>query len=184
MIELLLLAAAEEAAHAGGHAPTPLFEDTSTWVSLGFLVVIGLFAYLGVHKQIAGALDKRAQGIADELDRARALRDEAQEILARYQRRQREAEDEAEAIVEQAKRDAARIAEEARLKIEEQLDRRARAAEEKIARAEALAIAEVRGQTADLAIEAAREIIRTRMDQGAQSALAERSIDEVRAKLH
>ncbi len=184
MIGSLLLAAAEEAAHGAGHAPTPLFQDTSTWVSLGFLVVIALFAYLGVHKKIAGALDKRAQDIADELDRARALRDEAQEILAKYQRRQREAEDEAEAIVEQAKRDAARIAGDARIRIEEQLDRRARAAEAKIARAEALAIAEVRGQAADLAIEAAREIIRARMDQGAQSALAERAIDEVHAKLH
>lgn len=183
MIELLF-AAAEEAAHVSGHAPTPLLEDTSFWVSLGFVVVLGLFAYLGVHKQIAGALDKRAQGIADELDRARALRDEAQEVLAKYQRRQREAEDEAEAIVEQAKRDAQRIAEEARVKIEEQLSRRAKSAEDKIARAEAQAIAEVRGQTADLAIEAAREIIRTRMDQGAQSALAERAIDEVRSKLH
>lgn len=184
MIELLLAAAAEDAAHGAGHAPTPLLEDTSFWVSLGFLFVLGLFAYLKVHKQLADALDKRAQGIADELDRARALRDEAQEILAKYQRRQREAEDEAEAIIDQAKRDAARIAEEARIKIEDQLGRRAKAAEEKIARAEAQAIAEVRGQTADLAIEAAREIIRTRMDQGAQSALAERSIDEIRTKLH
>ncbi len=184
MVELFLSAAAGEAAHAAGHAPTPLFEDTAFWVSLGFLAVVGLFAYLGVHKQMAGALDKRAQDIADELDRARALRDEAQETLAKYQRRQREAEDEAEAIIEQARRDAQRIAEEARIKIEEQLERRARAAEDKIARAEAQAIAEVRGRTADLAIEAAREIIRTRMDQGAQSALAERSIDEIRAKLH
>ncbi len=184
MILSVLASAAEEAAIGAAHAPVPLFEDTSTWVSLGFIVVLGLFAYLGVHKQIAATLDKRAQGIADELDRARALRDEAQEILAKYQRRQREAEDEAEAIVDQAKRDAVRIAEEARARIEAQLDRRAKSAEEKIARAEAQAIAEVRGQTADLAIEAARDIIRTRMDQGAQSALAERAIDELRAKLH
>lgn len=177
-------AAAEEAAHGAGHAPTPLLEDTATWVSLGFLVVIAMFAWLGVHKMIAATLDKRAQGIADELDRARALRDEAQELLAKYQRRQREAEEEAEAIVEQAKRDAARLAEEARRKIEDQLSRRARAAEDKIARAEAQAVAEVRGQAADLAIEAAREIIRNRMDQGAQSALAERAIDEISARLH
>jgi F-type H+-transporting ATPase subunit b len=180
MIELLLAAAAEDAAHGA----VPLTEDTSFWVSLGFVVVIGLFGWLGVHKRIASSLDKRAQDIADELDRARALRDEAQEILAKYQRRQREAEDEAEAIVEQAKRDAARIAEDARVKIEEQLDRRAKAAEDKIARAEAQALAEVRSQTADLAVEAACEIIRIRMDQGAQAALAERAIDEIRAKLH
>ncbi len=184
-IYALLAETAEEAAHSVGASDSAgLLQDTTFWVLLAFLIVIGLLARAGVHKTVAAALDKRAQDIADELDRARALRDEAQEILAKYQRRQREAEDEAEAIIEQAKRDAVRIAEEARIKIEEQLDRRAKAAEDKIARAEAQAIAEVRGQTADLAIEAAREIIRTRMDQGAQSALAERAIDEIRTKLH
>ena len=63
------------------------------------------------------------------------------------------------------------MADEARDKINEQMDRRAcKAAEDKIARAEAQALSEVRGQTADLAIAAAREIIRERMDGGAQSA--------------
>lgn len=177
---VLLFAGAAE----GGHAAVPLWQDPSAWVSLGFLLVVGLFAYMGLHKKLASMLDKRAQEIADELDRARALRDEAQELLAKYQRRQREAEDEAESIIEQAKIDAERIAAEARAKIEEQLDRRAKAAEDKIARAETQALAEVRGQTVEIAIEAAREIIRNRMDQGAQSALAERAIDELRSKLH
>lgn len=186
MIELALILAeaAEEAAHGGGHEAVSFFEDPTNWVSLGFLVVVALFAYLGVHKKLAAALDKRAQDIADELDRARALRDEAQELLAKYQRRQREAEEEAVGIVEQAKKDAQRIAAEAREKIEEQIARRTKAAEDKIARAEAQALSEMRSQTTDLAIEAAREIIRSRMDQGAQSALAERAIDEIRAKLH
>lgn len=177
---------AEEIAHEAGvgHEPAGLLQDPAFWVLLAFLLVVGLMARAGVHKMMAKGLDKRAQDIADELDRARALRDEAQELLAKYQRRQREAEDEAAGIIEQAKRDAANIAAEAKSKIEEQLARRAKSAEEKIARAEAQAIAEMRGKTADLAIEAAREIIRSRMDQGSQSALAERAIDELGAKLH
>lgn len=174
-----LLEAAQEAAHAGAEAEGGLLQDASFWVLLAFLIVVGLLARAGVHKTIAKALDKRSQAIADELDRARALRDEAQELLAKYERRQREAEEEAEGIIEQARRDAERIAQEARAKIEEQLERRAKAAEEKIARAEMQALAEVKGRTVDLAIEAARDIIRARMDQGAQSALADRAIDEL-----
>ncbi len=182
---LMMTEAAENAAHGAAEAaPVGLLQDPTFWVFLAFVLVVVILARAGVHKLIVAALDKRAQGIADELDRARALRDEAQELLAKYQRRQREAEDEAEGIIEQAKRDAQRIAAEAKAKIEDQLERRARAAEDKIARAEAQAIAEVRGQTVDLAIEAARDIIRARMDQGAQAALAERAIDELRAKLH
>lgn len=180
----LLVESAEEAAHGASEAPQGIFQDPTFWLLLAFLIVVGILARAAVHKMIGRALDKRAQGIADELDRARALRDEAQELLAKFQRRQREAEDEAAAIIEQAKVDAARIAAEAKAKIEEQIERRARAAEAKIARAEAQALAEMRGQTADIAIEAAREVIRARMDQGAQAALAERAIDELSAKLN
>ncbi len=169
---------------AGGGHDTPLWKDTSVWVSFGFLVVIGLFLMMGVPKSIAGALDGRAQKIADELDQARRMREEAQEILAQYQRRQREAESEAEAIIDQAKKDAQRIADEARDKINEQIARRAKAAEEKIARAEAQALSEVRSQTADLAIEMAEATIKSRLDQGAQSAVIEKAIDELRSKLH
>lgn len=174
--------AAAEAAHDA--APYVLWQDVSFWVLIAFIVVVGIFWRAGVHKTIVGGLDKRAQKIADELDQARKLREEAQELLAQYQRRQRDAEDEAKGIIEQAKKDAQRLAHESREKIADQIERRAKAAEEKIARAEEQAIAEVRAQAADLAVEIAREIIRDRVDKGAQSALVERSISELREKLN
>lgn len=186
MISLAALAlSAASAAEAGaGHEAVPLWQDVSFWVLIPFLIIMGVFWKFGVHKMIASFLDKRAHKIADELDQARKLREEAQELLAQYQRRQREAEDEAKGIIEQARRDAERLAAESREKINAQIERRAKAAEDKIARAEAQAIAEVRGQIADLAIETARNIIAQRMDQGAQAALVEKAISELRGKLN
>lgn len=178
------LAAAEETHGAAGHASPGLLQDTSFYVLIAFIIVIGVFARAGVHKMIVGGLDKRAQKIADEINEARKMREEAQELLASYQRRQREAEEEAAAIIEAAKKDARRLAEEAREKIAEQTERRTKAAEDKIARAEAQAISEVRGQTADLAIEAARVIIRERMSDGAQAAFIDREIAGLRDKLN
>lgn len=190
MISFISLAnaAAVEAGEVGQtaaeHESVALWQDPALWVGLAFLIVVGIFWKMGVHKSMSAGLAKRSQKIADELDQARRLREEAQEILAQYQRRQREAEEEAKGIIEQAKRDAERLAAESREKISEQIERRAKSAEEKIARAEAQAIAEVQGQVADLAIETARTIIAQRMDQGAQSALVEKAISELRGKLH
>ncbi|MEM9169087.1 MAG: F0F1 ATP synthase subunit B [Pseudomonadota bacterium] len=160
------------------------WQDTAFWVSVGFILVIVGFGALGVHKTVAKALDERAQKIADELDQARRLREEAQETLAQYQRRQRDAEEEAQAIIDQAKKDARRLAEETRDKINGQIERRIKAAEDKIARAEAQALADVRGQTADLAVETAREIVKARVDKRAHAALVDKAITELRAKLH
>lgn len=184
-LSTLALAAAQEAHDAAGdHAPAGIFEDTAIYVFVAFVIVIGVFARAGLHKTMLSGLDKRAAKIADEINEARKMREEAQELLASYQRRQREAEEEAAGIIEQAKKDAARMAAEARAKIEEQTERRIKAAEDKIARAEAQAISEVRGQTADLAIEAARHIIRERMDAGAQGAFIDKAIAGLKDKLN
>ncbi len=181
-IAALAAAAAEEAGYES--AKGGLLADSSFWVLIAFIVVIGMLIRFGLHTQITTGLDKRANRIADEINEARKMREEAQELLAQYQRRQREAEAEAAAIIEQAKKDAKQMAVEARDKLNDQMERRAKAAEEKIARAEAQALSEVRGRAADVAIEAARDIIRERMDSGAQNAFIEKSIASVRGKLN
>lgn len=181
-----LAAAAAEEVHgaAADYASPGIFGDTAIYVLIAFVIVIGVFARAGLHTTMLGGLDKRARKIADDINEARKMREEAQELLATYQRRQREAEEEAAGIIEQAKKDAARMAAEARAKIEEQTERRIKSAEDKIARAEEQAVSEVRGQTADLAIEAARHIIRERMNAGAQGAFIDKAITGLREKLN
>ena len=69
------------------------------------------------------------------MDEARKLREDAQKVLADYQRKQRNAQSEAEDIIAQAKREAEAYAEETRTALKESLERRSKLAEEKIARA-------------------------------------------------
>nr|GGH99311.1 ATP synthase subunit b [Aquisalinus luteolus] len=168
----------------GEYESVPIWLDTYLWTLLPFLCVVLLFWVTGVHKMVGGMLDRRGKTIASELEQARDLREEAQELLAKYQRRQREAEEEAQGIIDQAKRDAKRMAEETRQKLDEQLERRTRAAEDKIARAEAHAIAEVRNRTADVAVTAAEQIVRDRLDTQAGAALVDRAISNVRERLN
>ena len=80
------------------------------WVLVSFLLFMGILIWKGVPGLIGQALDKRANTIRAELDEARRLREEAQQLLADYQRKTREAEDEAKSIVEAAKREAERLA--------------------------------------------------------------------------
>ena len=108
---------------------------------------------------IIDALDGRAARIKAELDEARRLRDEAQALLAEYQRKRGEAEQEAEAIVAGARDEAERLAAEAKTKVEEFVARRTKMAETKIAQAEAQAVADVRAAAADAAVAAAEKIL-------------------------
>ena len=160
------------------------YEDTNLWVLVAFLIVLGILASQGVFKKLGGALSARAEGIRGQLDEARSLREEAQALLADYQKRQREAEEEADAIIEQAKADAKALTAEANRKAEASLARRTQAAEDRIRRAEAQAVADVRGEAAAISVAAAREIIASRVDERSKRALTDRAIAEVGQRLN
>jgi F-type H+-transporting ATPase subunit b len=154
------------------------------WVFMGFLVFIGILIYFGVPAKVTATLDARSARIRSELEDAQRLREEAQALLAEYQRRRGEAESEAEAIVAQARREAEALGEEARARLEEYVTRRTKAVEQRIAQAETQAVAEVRGRAIDVAAAAAARILaeQARGDVGDQ--LVGRSIDAVRSNLN
>lgn len=158
------------------------FDDPTLWVWVALLAFIGLVVYKGLPGMLTKALDARAAGIAAEIEEAKRLREEAQELLAGFQRRQREAEKEAEAIVAQAKREANRIVDDARAKLADQLERRAAMAERKIAQAEAEAEAMVRNRAAELAATAAEKLLRDDLDASAHAKLIDASVAELERK--
>ena len=141
-------------------AGTPWYLNPSHYVALCVLLFLALIIWKGAHKAIAKSLDDRADQIREDLDEARRLREEAQSLLASYQRKQKEAEQQAEEIVTQAKQDAENMAVNARKDLSERLERRAALAEAKIANAEAQALTEVRAKAADIAIEAAENLLK------------------------
>lgn len=154
------------------------------WVGVAFFLFVGLILYMKVPKQVAEALDQRAETIRKELDEARRLREEAQELLADYQQKQRRADDEAKAIIEQAEREAQAIKEQSEKALKESIERRSRLAEEKIARAEAQALAEVRGAVVEAATRTAETMLATRVQGGTAAGLVDQSIRELRGKLN
>ena len=81
--------------------------DATFWALISFILFFGVLAYYKVPAIMAAALDKRADQIRNELEQAKKLREEAQQLLAEYQRKRKEAEAEAETILRAAEREAA-----------------------------------------------------------------------------
>jgi F-type H+-transporting ATPase subunit b len=158
--------------------------DPLFWVLIAFLVFVGILIYYRVPAEIGKMLDHRSEGIRKELDEARKLREDAQALLADYQRKAREADAEAQTIIEQAKREAEALAADSRKALAESLERRSKLAEEKIARAEAQALTEVRTTAVDTAIAAAHELLKTRVNGSTGDSLVSQSISDLRGKLN
>jgi F-type H+-transporting ATPase subunit b len=170
-------------AASGGEASASLFSTPEFWLAVSFALFVGLLAR-PVSQKIGAALDGRSKKIETEIEEATRLRDEAQALLASYQRKSREALKEAEDILANAEAEAKRLAEEAAAELAASLKRREQLALDKIAQAEARAIDDVRNAAVDVALVATRELIQKNLDTTKASALVDAAIGELPKKLH
>ena len=158
--------------------------NTDLIVVIAFVLFIGVLVYLKVPGLVVGMLDKRADQIEAELEEARALREEAQTVLASYQRKQDEVKEQADKIVAQAKSEAAQAAEQAKADLAASIERRLKAAEDQIASAEASVLRDVKDRAAQIAVSAASDVIAKTLTAAKSRNLINDAIKTVDSKLH
>lgn len=176
-----------------GLVATPAFASSGPFFSLNntdfvvliaFVLFVAVLLYLKVPGMVAGMLDTRADAIRKELDEARSLREQAQTILATYERKQKEVAEHAENIVAHAKVEASNAAKAAKEDLKASIARRLAAAEDQIASAEAAALREVRDRAVSVAIAAAGEVIAKSMSAKDGGDLIDAAIADAGKKLH
>lgn len=99
-----------------------------------------------------GALDARSERIRNELQEAERLREEAQAMLAQYQKQLHDGEARAKAISRQAEQDLERQSQRRKEELDASLKRRTEQAMQRIAQAESSTVRELRGRAAELAM--------------------------------
>ncbi len=162
---------------------TAIFFEAEFWVGVAFVIFLILIWHAGAHRSVASSLDEYSKKASQELDEARRLKEEAEALLAEYQRKKREAESEAQSIVAQAKAEAEEIAAEAKTRMEEFVARRTKMAEAKIAQAEAQALADVRSAAAEAAVKASEKILSETVKGKVASDLLSAAIRDVKTHL-
>ncbi len=163
--------------HGESHAaPNVLGMDATGWVALSMLVVIALVLWKKVPAAIGASLDKKIAEIKAQLDEARKLREEAEELKSKYESRLKAADAEAEEIRQQAEKEAEALLVDAKRNTTDLIARRRQMAEDKIAAAERQALADVQAKAANAATAAAASLIAEKHDAGADKALVDKAI--------
>mgnify|MGYP001379331662 FL=1 len=159
-----------------------LIQDPTFWVAVAFVVFVVL-VFKPIKGALIGGLDAKIAEIRREVEEAEKLREEAQSLLANYQRQQRQAIQDAEAIVARAKEEAERHRAEADEAMKDMVRRQEEQAREKIAQAETTAIQEVRSMSVELAMAAAEKLLADRLSGDEGSRLIDNSIEDIPRKL-
>jgi len=158
-------------------------QDPAFWAAVAFVIFIAATAK-PISRLLTAGLDKRADKIRSDLEEAEKLREEAQDLLASYQRKQRDALAEAEAIIALAGEEAERLAVQERDKLEAALERRQKQAIDRIAQAEAQALDLVRAKTVDVALDATRDYLAKELKDNQSDALTDAAIKDLPGNLH
>ena len=136
---------------------------TLIWTIVTFvvvLVVLGKFAW----PQLLATLDEREQGIRDAIDSAEQARSDAEKVLVEHRHNLVAAEDEARQIIADAREAGDRVRQETVAKAREEAQRTLEQARIAIESEKRAAIAQLRGEMADLAIQAAGALIDANLD--------------------
>lgn len=160
-----------------------LLSDSTFWVAVAFVLFVALMVWKALGPATR-SLDRRAERIRGELDEAQRLREDAQHLLADYQRKLRETEKEAEEMLAHAQEEAERLKRDGEAKLEAALTRREQQAKDRIEQAEQQAIAQVRAVAADVAIAATRELLVENVDKKTANALIDEAVKEIPKRMH
>ena len=160
-----------------GEGPALLGLGAEGWVYVGITIFLLLAIFVAkAPKRIAEILDQRIADTRRQLDEAKAIRAEAEALLAQAKARNAASAGDAAAIVAHAEAEAKLMLAKAESDSAELVSRRQKMAEDKIAAAERAAIAEVRAKAADAAARAAATIIAGKHDAAADKPLVDRTI--------
>lgn len=161
------------------------FATNSFWAMVALILFFAVLIYYKVPSLLKAALHKRAVRIAHELEEARRLRDEAQQLLAEYQKKRFAAEQEAAEIIASAERQAENIVADMRQKTEAYIAGRHKMAEQRIALAESEAVRSIRSAAVDKAVLAAGQAMENRIkaDAAEGERLFRNSVADVEAGL-
>ena len=172
MSNLVLLAA------EGPNNPILPATNEIIWGALAFLVLVVLMSKMA-FPAVKGAMDARTEHIRTAIDDADRTREEAQTVMAGYQRQVADAKGEAARIIEEARQTADNLKRDLTARAEaEAAELRQRNAEQ-IAAERQRVMAEMQGQVATLAIELAEKVVGGSLDQQRSLQLIEDYINTV-----
>lgn len=135
------------------------FSQPASWTLVAFIIFVAIAIYLKAPSMIGKLLDEQIERVKKELSDAIELKEEANALLAEYERKKEDAEKEAETIIANAKVRAKNYEQSALAKSEEIIKRQEAQSIEKINQAEIQAMSKIRKSIIEKSIDSAEKLV-------------------------
>ncbi len=162
------------AAELDGHHEV-FYQSTEFWVAMAFVLVVAALAR-PIGRTVVALLKKRIARIIARIREASALQEDAQKLLADYEKKFLNAESEAAAILKKAEKEVDYFKTESLSKLEQDMRQKEKDAEDRLTSAKEKASQEIASLTSELTIKAVKKAVAKHLDNAAQSKLIDNSI--------
>ena len=151
------------------------YQSAEFWVGVAFVLVVLLLAGT-VGRLVRSMLNKRIDNITKRIHDAAELRDEAQKLLADYEKKFLNADKEAQAILNKSQKEIEYLKKENLAKLEEEMKIKEKEAEDRITASKEKAAREISDLTSELTIKTVKAAIVKNLDAKTQNKLIDDSI--------
>lgn len=151
------------------------YQSAEFWVGVAFVLVVLLLAR-PVGRLVRSMLNKRIDNITKRIHDAAELRDEAQKLLADYEKKFLNADKEAQAILNKSQKEIEYLKKENLAKLEEEMKIKEKEAEDRITASKEKAAREISDLTSELTIKTVKAAIVKNLDAKTQNKLIDDSI--------
>lgn len=173
----------EELTH-GGHAgqggevntnPMEFTPDLAIFTGIIFLVLMAVL-WKFAWGPISQGLQRREQGIADQIAQAEEANTKARELLSEYEQKLAASQEEVRAIIAQGRQDAEKVGREMVDKAKAEADTERRRALDQIDNATTMALKELADKSATLAVDLAGKIVGAQLNAADHARLIDRAV--------
>jgi F-type H+-transporting ATPase subunit b len=165
----------------GGGNPLDFKADLAIWTAVVFLVLMGVL-WRFAWGPIRSGLEKREQGIADQITQAEQSNQKARELLGQYEQKLAASRDEVRGILDGARHDAEQLGREMLSRAKEDAQAEQRRALAQIDAATAEALKELARQSSALAVQLAGKILRAELKPEDHARLVQQAVTDFRQK--
>lgn len=161
-----------------GHGHEVFYLSAEFWVAMAFVLTILLLAK-PIYKAVNGMITKRIEYISRRLANAVEIKDDAEKLLASYERKFRNIDKEVEAIIKKSQNEIDYIRKASLSKLEQDMAQKEKDVSEKLQGAKDKASQEIANIASGLSIRAVRQIIQNKLQPKDISKLIDTSIKKL-----
>jgi len=161
-----------------GHGHEVFYLSAEFWVAMAFVLTVLLLAR-PIYKAVNGMITKRIEYISRRLANAAEIKDDAEKLLASYERKFRNIDKEVEAIIKKSQNEIDYIRKASLSKLEQDMAQKERDVAEKLQGAKDKATQEIANTASSLSIKAVRKIIENKLQAKDISKLIDSSIKKL-----